>query len=90
MTQRTLLVGVGSEVALNTPTTLDNATVVRVFNGVAGTATVSVAKSTTAGYANTATVTLPQNHVEFFEKNAQDQISASDALVVGLKVGFTG
>ena len=90
MTQRTLLVGVGNEVALNTATTLDNATVVRVFNGVAGTATVSVAKSTTAGYANTATVTLPQNHVEFFEKGPQDQISASDAAVVGLKVGFTG
>lgn len=87
---RTLLVGVGSEVALDTATNLDNATVVRVFNGVAGTATVSVAKSTTTGYANTATVTLPQGHVEFFEKGPQDQISASDALVVGLKVGFTG
>ena len=90
MAQRTLLVGVGNEVALNTPTTLDNATVVRVYNGVGSTASVSVAKSTTAGYANTATVSLPQGHVEFFEKGPQDQISASDALVVGLKVGFTG
>ena len=90
MSQRTLLVGTGSEVALNTPTTLDNATVVRVYNGVGTTATVSVAKSTTTGYANTATVSLPQNHVEFFEKGPQDQISASDAAVVGLKVGFTG
>jgi len=87
---RTLLVGVGNEVALDTATTLDNATVVRVFNGVAGTATVSVAKSTTTGYANTATVSLPQGHVEFFEKGPQDQISASAAAVVGLKVGFTG
>lgn len=87
---RTLLVGVGNEVALNTATTLDNATVVRVFNGVSGIATVSIAKSTTTGYANTASVTLPQNHVEFFEKGPQDQISASNALVVGLKVGFTG
>jgi hypothetical protein len=52
---RTLLVGVGNEVALNTPTTLENATVVRVYNGVGSTATVSVAKSTTTGYANTAT-----------------------------------
>ena len=39
----------GSEVALNTATSLDNATVVRVFNGTAGDATVSVAKSTTTG-----------------------------------------
>ncbi len=87
---RTLLVGVGAEVALDTPTTLNNATVVRVFNGVSGVATVSIAKSTTTGYASTASVTLPQNHVEFFEKGAQDQISASAAAVVGLKVGFTG
>ena len=89
MTQRTRLVGVGNEVALDTATTLDNATVVRVFNGVGSTATVSVAKSTTTGYANTATVSLPPNHVEFFEKNPQDQISASSSSVVGLKVGFT-
>jgi hypothetical protein len=34
---RTLLVGVGNEVALNVATTLDNATVVRVFNGVTAT-----------------------------------------------------
>jgi len=59
---RTLLVGVGAEVALDTPTTLNNATVVRVFNGVSGVATVSIAKSTTTGYASTASVTLPQNH----------------------------
>jgi hypothetical protein len=51
---------------------------------------VSIAKSTTTGYANTASVTLPQNQVEFFEKGPQDQISASSASVVGLKVGFTG
>jgi hypothetical protein len=51
---------------------------------------VSIAKSTNTGYADTASVTLPQNHVEFFEKGPQDQISASNALVVGLKVGFTG
>ena len=89
MTQRTLLVGVGNEVALDTATTLDNATVVRVFNGVSGVATVSIAKSTTAGYANTASVTLPQNHVEFFERGPKDQISASSASVVGLKVGYT-
>jgi len=87
---RTLLVGSGAEVALDTATTLDNATVVRVFNGTAGDATVSVAKSTTAGYANTATVTLPTDRIEFFEKGAQDLISASASGVVGFKVGFTG
>ena len=62
--------GSGAEVALNVATTLDNATVVRVINLTGGDATVSVAKSTSAGYASTATVTLPDNRVEFFEKGA--------------------
>ena len=87
---RTLLVGTGSEVALDTATTLDSATVVRVFNNSGSDATVSVAKSTTAGYASTATVTLPADRIEFFEKGAQDTISASVSTVVGFKVGFTG
>jgi hypothetical protein len=87
---RTLLVGIGSEVALDTATTLDSATVVRVFNNSGVDATVSVAKSTTAGYASTATVTLPADRIEFFEKGAQDIISASVSTVVGFKVGFTG
>ena len=87
---RTLLVGIGSEVALDTATTLDSATVVRVFNNSGVDATVSVAKSTTAGYASTATVTLPADRIEFFEKGAQDTISASVSTVVGFKVGFTG
>ena len=87
---RTLLVGSGAEVALNSATTLDSATVVRVFNNSGADATVSVAKSTTAGYASTATVTLPDDRVEFFEKGAQDIISASSGDVKGFKVGFTG
>ena len=85
---RTLLIG--TETGLAVTTTLDNATVVRVYNGVSGVATVSIAKSTTTGYANTASVTLPQGHVEFFEKAGADQIWASDNAVVGSKVGFTG
>lgn len=84
---KTLLIG--TETGLGSTTTLDNATVVRVYNGVSGVATVSIAKSTITGYANTASVTLPQGYVEFFEKNAADQIWASDNLVVGAKVGFT-
>ena len=44
---RTLLMGSGSEVALDSATTLDNATVVRVVNLSGADATVSVAKSTT-------------------------------------------
>ena len=86
---RTLLVGTGSEVALDTATTLDSATVVRVFNNSGADATVSVAKSTTAGYASTATVTLPADRVEFFEKGPKDIISGSNANVKGFKVGFT-
>ena len=87
---RTLLVGIGTEVALDTATTLDSATVVRVFNNSGVDATVSVAKSTTAGYASTATVTLPADRIEFFEKGAQDIISACVSTVVGFKVRFTG
>jgi hypothetical protein len=86
---RTLLSGEGSEVALNIATTVSNATVVRVINLSGGDATVSVAKSTTTGYASTATVTLPDNHIEFFEKGPNDIISASAATVKGFKVGFT-
>tara|TARA_B100000900_G_scaffold168017_1_gene142699 strand:- start:76 stop:342 length:267 start_codon:yes stop_codon:yes gene_type:complete len=87
---RTLLTGTGSEVALNTASTVDSATVVRVVNLSGSDATVSVAKSTTSGYASTATVTLPDNTIEIFEKGAQDVISASAATVKGFKVGFTG
>ena len=87
---RSLLVGTGTEVQLNTPTSLGNATVVRVFNSTGSNATVSVAKSTTTGYASTATVTITAARIEFFEKGAQDLISASDAGVVGFKIGFTG
>ena len=42
------------------------------------------------GYASTATVTLPDDRVEFFEKGPNDQISASSSNVKGFKVGFTG
>ena len=88
---RTLLVGTGSEVALNAETTLDNATVIRVWNSdTSNTYTVSVAKSTTSGYASTATVSMPAGRIEFFEKGPNDQISASNAAVKGFKVGFTG
>ena len=87
---RTLLIGTGSEVALDTATTLGSATVVRVINLSGGDATVSVAKTSSGGYISTATVTLPDDRVEFFEKGAQDIISASDANVKGFKVGFTG
>ena len=87
---RTLLIGSGAEVSLNSATTLDNATVVRVINLTGSDATVSVAKSTSTGYASTATVTLPDDRVEFFEKGPQDIISASGANVKGFKVGFTG
>ena len=87
---RTLLVGTGDEVALNSATTLDSATVVRVINLSGSDATVSIAKSSTGGYISTATVTLPDDRVEFFEKGPADVISASAATVKGFKVGFTG
>ena len=86
---RTLLMGSGTEAALNSATTLDNATVVRVINLSGADATVSIAKSSTGGYISTATVTLPDDRVEFFEKGSKDQISASASGVKGFKVGFT-
>ena len=87
---RTLLMGSGTEAALNSATTLDNATVVRVVNLSGADATVSIAKSSTGGYISTATVTLPDDRVEFFEKAGDSVISASSANVKGFKVGFTG
>ena len=86
---RTLLIGTGSEVGLNNATTLSSATVVRVINLSGADATVSIAKSSTGGYISTATVTLPDDRVEFFEKGSKDQISASASGVKGFKVGFT-
>ena len=87
---RTLLVGTGNEVALNSATNLNNATVVRVINLSGSDATVSIAKSSTGGYISTATVTLPDDRVEFFEKGPNDIISASSSNVKGMKVGFPG
>ena len=87
---RTLLMGSGTEAALNSATTLDNATVVRVVNLSGADATVSIAKSSTGGYISTATVTLPDDRVEFFEKAGDSIISASSGNVKGFKVGFTG
>ena len=92
MPVRTLLIG--AEAALGSGagngSNFDNATVVRVFNDSGADRVISVAKSTTSGYANTATCTMHSNHVEFFEKGAQDHIFASGASVLGTKVGFTG
>jgi hypothetical protein len=89
---RTLLIG--DEVALGTNLagglTISNATVVRVHNGAGTTATVSIAKSTSTGYANTSTVSVPNDSVEFFEKSGADLIWASSANVRATKVGFTG
>ena len=88
---RTLLVGTGAEVALDTASTLSNATVIRVYNTHASNAyTVIIAKTSSGGFINTATVTVPANTVEFFEKGPNDQISASNSAVKGFKVGFTG
>ena len=89
---RTLLIG--DEVALGINLagglTISNATVVRVHNGAGTTATVSIAKSTSTGYANTSTVSVPNDSVEFFEKSGVDLIWASSTNVRATKVGFTG
>ena len=89
---RTLLIG--DEIALGTDLagglTVSNATVVRVHNGAGTTATVSIAKSTTTGYANTSTVSVPNDSVEFFEKSGADLIWASATTLRAAKVGFTG
>ena len=80
---------IGTEVGLAATSTLDNATLIRVYNGDTGAQTVSIAKSTATGYAGTATATLPAGTVEFFEKAGADQIWSSDNAVLGAKVGFT-
>jgi len=85
---RTLLIG--TETGLAVTSTLGNATVVRVINLSGSDATVSIAKRSSGGFINTATVTLPDDRVEFFEKDGADNIWASAATVKGAKVGFTG
>ena len=84
---------IGDEVALGinqaAGLTVSNATVVRVHNGAGTTATVSIAKSTSVGYADTSTVSVPNDAVEFFEKSGADLIWASATTVRAAKVGFT-
>ena len=87
---RTLLIA--NEVALGTSasagSSISSATVVRLFNGAGGIATVSMAS--TVGAADTVSFTMPQNHVEFLEKQASYVIWATDTAVKAAKVGFTG
>ena len=87
---RTLLIA--DEIALGdnsgAGTSVSSATVVRLFNGVAGNATVSMASTVGAG--DTVTFTMPQSHVEFLEKPASYVIWASSTSVRAAKVGFTG
>jgi len=80
---------IDTEVGLAVTSTLNNATVIRVYNSDTSAQTVSIAKSTATGYANTATATLPAGTVEFFEKAGADKIWSSDNAVLGSKVGFT-
>lgn len=89
--QRTKIIA--TEVALpttaGTASSITDATCVRLFNGSGASATVSVANSTSAGLANTATFTMTTAGVEFLQKAANDYIWSSSASVRGAKVGFT-
>jgi len=69
-------------------TSVSSATVVRLFNGVGGVATVSMAS--TVGAADTVSFTMPQDYVEFLEKPPSYVIWASSTSVKATKVGFTG
>jgi hypothetical protein len=87
---RTLLLG--DEIALGTSasagSSITNATVVRLYNGVGSTAVVSMAS--TVGAADTVSFSMPAERVEFLEKPAQYVIWADSTLVRAAKVGFTG
>jgi hypothetical protein len=91
MTQRTLLIEgeSGLTTTSSAANTLANATCIRVWNGHTDVATVSVAKSTTSGYASTCTFTMASKTVEFVQKEAQDIVWASSTAVKAAKVGFT-
>lgn len=86
---RTLLIG--DEIALATTsaggTSVTNATVVRLYNGVGSTAIVSMAS--TVGAADTVSFSMPTGHVEFLEKQASYVIWADNTAVRATKVGFT-
>jgi len=86
---RTLLIG--DEIALGNSsaggTSVSNATVVRLYNGVGSTAVVSMAS--TVGAADTVSFSMPAGHVEFLEKHASYVIWADNTAVRATKVGFT-
>ena len=87
---RTLLIG--DEIALGNSsaggTSVSNATVVRLYNGVGSTAVVSMAS--TVGAADTVSFSMPTASVEFLEKPASYVIWADSTAVRATKVGFTG
>jgi hypothetical protein len=67
--------------------TVSDATCVRLYNGAGGVATVSIASTVGAG--DTATITMPQETVEFLEKPASYVVWASSTSVKAAKVGLT-
>jgi hypothetical protein len=87
---RTLIIA--DEIALGTDaangSSVSNATVVRLYNGVGSTCIVSMAS--TVGAADTVSFSMPTGHVEFLEKPASYVVWASSASVKATKVGFTG
>jgi len=87
---RTLLIGDEVSLANNSSgaSSISNATVVRLYNGIGSTSVVSM--SSTVGSANTVSFSMPSGHVEFLEKPAGYVIWASNTGVRATKVGFTG
>ena len=87
---RTLLKGaeIACPITTGAATSFTEATVVRLVNTAAATATVSLVE-TQSGTA-IGSMTMAASSVEFLEKQPTQCVFASAATVKGAKVGFTG
>jgi hypothetical protein len=89
---RTIILANETDVAsgIGNSTTVNNATVVRVFNNSGADLTITVFDPSNANeYSGIGSITMPDNHIEYIEKPGSYAIWGSAGFKV-TKVGYTG
>ena len=91
MANKTLILAAESSVSsgVGNSTTVGSATCVRVFNSAGSDLVITVTDPTGANeYSGTGSISMPDNHIEFIEKQPSYTIHGSGAFKA-TKVGFT-